>query len=134
MAKETFIARESGVNPINAMSGVGNRMKEVDDYFGFESDGDFVNWPALQSFGGNSSEIADMIDKFTDYFVEANNNDYANVGYGRDIRTRIGFDVLPKGTPDGDEDVFRKTIKIDEKTKIGDIFKKLGYRQRERRR
>ena len=102
----------------------------MDDYFGFESDGEFVKWGALQSFGDDTSALGDMIDNFTEYFVESVSGDYVDVGYGRDIRTSVNYDVLPKGTLDGDEDVFRKTIKVDSKTKIGDIFKKLGYRSR----
>lgn len=138
MAKETFIAHESGVNPLNAERKSGGRtyrdkvLSEVDDYFGFESDGDFVNWPAKMSMASDN-EISDLIDEFTEYFVESQGGNYANVGYGRDIKTASTFDVLPKGTPDGDEDLFRKTITVDDKTKIGDIFKQLGYRSRKDR-
>lgn len=103
-------------------------LSEIDNYFGFESDGDFVNWPVSTSFS-NMNDVEDLIDNFTEYFVESvgGRGDYVNVGYGRDIRTQTTFNVLPKGTPDGDEDVFRKAIVVNETTKIGDIFKQLGY-------
>ena len=106
-------------------------INEVDNYFGFESNGDFMNWSAKKSLA-NDNEISDLIDNFTEYFVESvgGKGDYTNVGYGRDIRTQTTFNVIPKGTPDGDEEVFRKAVVVDENTKIGDIFKQLGYQSR----
>lgn len=136
MGKGSGGTRKGSANNPKGLSGGGAPksyreavQREVDDYYGFESNGDFVNWPAKMSMDGDK-EISDLIDNFTDYFVESQGGDYANVGHGRDIKLASTFDVLPKGTPDGDEDLFRKTIKVDENTTIGDIFKKLGYRSR----
>ena len=140
MAKGSGTTRRSTPSNPRGLSGNGMTYRdqvlgEVDDYFGFESNGEFVEWNAKMAFA-TDNEIEDFIDQFTEYFVESvgGRGDYTNVGYGRDIRTQTTFNVIPKGTPDGDEDVFRKSVVVDEDTEIGDIFRQLGYQSRRDRR
>lgn len=133
MSKEPQSANGGMSNPQNAIGkaaggGYGipsNVARMIDGRYGFESDGDFVNWPVIRSMGPDTKDVSDMIDRYTDYFVESESSTVDPfMKYGE-----MTFDVIPKGTPDGDENLMRESVTINTTTTIGQLLRRLGARE-----
>lgn len=96
--------------------------KEIDKYFGFESDnGEFVNAPITSAYA-DVNEVCDLIDRYTDWeTIAGEQSGNSDIGYS--------ISIYPKYTSDSDIDLFKKTINIElNKTSTKDLIRELGIK------